>query len=506
VVHAELMTPTGSAMWAGEIGADSYTWESAQTRAYGSTNLQIERDHPIIEQAAITSLRGTRVSFPHHLIGAWNGIQIGRAGHGAMRWDVQVHQVAALFKHLTVPNDPSVSYGNLPAGVIAQRALTLALADRPGIPLKPGSFAEAPPLIDSLTFQGQSLDSIYAQLMDTSGQEYRVSEYGVVDWIAPTGTLYETVLTEGYDFILLSYEESEDSPVGMVRLTDQRGWTETLTAPEHALDPTARVLTLRADTASTVETRTMAQGYLDAGRVVPTVYEIGLLPAGGTIAFPIPGPGITPGGGGTGFPLMGGGFPLMGGGFVLYGGSSGGSGDSGFEDLTGEYPTLSAPHWSAIREGTIVRLVAPSAGLLGEAPLCRVLSRTFGDALCYPVVKLVSIPPATAQTLSIAKDPRGSAVAPRTMERIVLRSFDSIGTPIDAARLSSQLAPIQVPAISSLNGTATATQVPALQDLTGALTPAQVPSGGTVADAAAAPTQAEFNALTAALRSAGVID
>jgi hypothetical protein len=197
----------------------------------------------------------------------------------------------------------------------------------------------------------------------------------------------------------------------------------------------------------------------------------------------------------------------MGGGFVLYGGSGGGgTSDSGFTDMTGEYPTLSAPHWSAIREGAIVRLVAPSAGFHGEAPLCRVLSRTFGDDRCYPKVKLVSIPPATAQTLAITKDPRGSAIAPRTMERIVLRGFDSIGTPVDTARLRSQLSPVQVPVLSSLNGTATAAQVPPLQNLTGAVTAVQVPSGGTVADAAAAPTQAEFNALTAALRTAGVID
>jgi hypothetical protein len=207
----------------------------------------------------------------------------------------------------------------------------------------------------------------------------------------------------------------------------------------------------------------MAQGLLDAGRVVPTIYEIGLLPAGGTIAFPIPGPGITPGsgGGGTGFPLMGGGFPLMGGGFVLYGGSGGGgTSDSGFTDMTGEYPTLSASHWTAIREGTVVRLVAPSAGFHGEAPLCRVLSRTFGDDRCYPTVKLVSVPPATAQTLAIARDPRGSAIAPRTMERIVLRSFDSIGPLIDTARLRSQLNPVQVPAISALSGSVTPTQMP----------------------------------------------
>jgi hypothetical protein len=87
----------------------------------------------------------------------------------------------------------------------------------------------------------------------------------------------------------------------------------------------------------------------------------------------------------------------------------------------------------------------------------------------------------------------------------VIEPHQSRGPLIDVARLRSMLAPTQVPELSDLTGTATATQVPALQDLTGAVTASQVPSGGTVADAAGAPTQAEFNALTAALRAAGVI-
>lgn len=475
-MHAQLTPPTAETTWAGEIPVSDYTWESAASRAYGQAQVQLERDHPLATDTTIASLRGTRVAIPHELMGAWTGVQMGRLGHGAATWGLPCYQVQALFKQLSVPSDPSVVYRNVPAGVVAKRALTLALAQAPGAArhLRPGFFTEAPPLVEAITFESQSLDSIFSQLMDLTGQEFQVREDGRVDWTAPTGGLYETVLTEGYDFVLIGYQEAAEAPVGMVIVTDQRGQVETATAPEHALDPTARVVRTRADTTSAIETRVVAEGLLAAGRVTPAVYEIGLLPAGGTIVITIPG--------GDGIPTLYG--------EALYGVSVYGS-EGGFADLEAEYPIVNAPHWSALREGEIVRLIAPSAGLRGEAPLCRVLSRTFGDAHTYPRLKLVSIPPWTAQTLQAARELRGGVTPARTAERLILEAFSAKGPPIDTARLRSQLDPLLVPSLSDLNG---------------AVTAAQVPSGGVVADAVAAPTQAEFNALTAALRTAGVID
>jgi hypothetical protein len=460
-MHAQLTPPTAETTWAGEIPVSDYTWESAASRAYGQAQVSLERDHPLATDTTINSLRGTRVAIPHELMGAWTGVQMGRLGHGAATWGLPCYQVQALFKQLSVPLDPSVVYRNVPAGVVAKRALTLALAQAPGAArhLRPGFFTEAPPLVEAITFEAQSLDSIFSQLMDLSGQEFQVWEDGRVDWTAATGTLYETVLTEGYDFVLLGYQEAAEAPVGMVIVTDQRGHLETAVAPEHALDPTARVVRTRADTTSAVETRVVAEGLLAAGRMVPTVYEIGLLPAGGVIAITIPGSG------GSGFTLMGGGFPLMGGGFDLMGGSGGGG------DLEAEYPTITAPHWEAIREGTIVRLITPSAGLRGEAPLCRVLSRMFGDAHAYPRVKLASIPPWTTQTLQAAREQRGGYAPARSTERIILEMLSSKGPPIDTARIRSMIDPVLVPELSDLNGAVTAPQVPDLDALNGQIDP-----------------------------------
>src|SRR5215211_3333682 len=99
MTHVQL-TSTGSAeSWAGDIDVPDYTWETPQARAYGQARVRLERNHPITTQAGITSFRGTRVSIPHHLLGAWNGIQIGRAGHGETTWDLQCYQTAALLKH-----------------------------------------------------------------------------------------------------------------------------------------------------------------------------------------------------------------------------------------------------------------------------------------------------------------------------------------------------------------------------------------------------------------------
>jgi hypothetical protein len=389
--------------------------------------------------------------------------------------------------------------GNLPAGVIARKALEAALA-LANVPIVLGAFVEAAPLVESYQFTGQTLDELFQDLMTITGQEWEITPAGVVNWLPQVGTYYETVLTEGYDFCLLDFDEAEDSPVGAVVVTDQRGNSSVpAIAREHARDITARIVSIRADTTSTAATNLLAESLLNEGRIVRTVAKIGLYPQGGTLPITIPGPSSS---GGEGFALMGGGFVLMGGGFPLMGGSGGGSSGT----VAMDWPTFAAPNW-AIRPGDYVRIIAPSAGVRGDAGLYRVRGITFGDSYRYPVLDLLQEPHWTMETLPLARRlPSTTPAPPRTLERIVIEPHQSRGPLIDVARLRSMLAPTQVPELSDLTGTATATQVPALQDLTGAVTASQVPSGGTVADAAGAPTQAEFNALTAALRAGGYID
>lgn len=155
--------------------------------------------------------------------------------------------------------------------------------------------------------------------------------------------------------------------------------------------------------------------------------------------------------------------PGSGGGATVYGegiygeGVYGGGGSTTIEM---RYPIVDAPHWSGIREGDFVRLIAPGANLRGAAPLCRVLSRTFGDAHLIPRLKLVSVPQWTAQTLPVARVVQVSYQPPQTVERRLVELAASQGPAIDAARLRSQLAATQVPALSSLNGTVTDAQVP----------------------------------------------
>lgn len=489
-MHGAILTDDAGGRFDGEMAVSDYTWESAAARAYGQANVGIERDHEILENPAITDLQGAVVGISHDLLGNWTGVNLGRGGHDEWRWHLDCYQRGALLKTLTVPSGLTLT--GLPAGVIAKEALRLALEDSPiGSILQVGSFAEAPPVVQSITFSDQSVDSIFTQLMDLTGQEYQISETGRVDWTAPVGDVYPTVLTEGYDFVLLGYDPQEP-PVRRVIVTDQRGETAQIDAPEHMTNIAARVVRTRADTASLEETYTVAEGILGIGRVVPQVFEIGLLPKGGTIVVTIPGP------------TTGGGSGLYGAG--LYGAGLYGGGGGSPTTIDMDWPIIDAPNW-AIREGDFVRIITPGANLRGTSPLCRVLSRTFGDAHLIPTLKLVSVPQWTPAMLPAAKQDRGAEYQPpQTLERRIVDFGLSQGLPVDVARLRSQLAPVQVPALSSLTGAVTATQVPALSALTGAVTAAQIPSGGVVADAAAAPTQAEFNALTAALRAMGAID
>lgn len=491
MVKAEIIDQAGEPH-AGEFQVDDYTWSTAAARSHGQARAGLERNHAILDTAAITTLSGIQIQIPHALLGDWAGVQIGEAGHDDWRWSLQAYQIGQLLNHLTVP--PTIEpFRNVPPGIIAREALRRALADAPaGVPLYEGWFSESPPIVEEFAFTDQTVGAIFGQLMDLSGQEYQISTTGRVDWVAAVGDYYPTVLTEGYDFVLLSFDPAEDAPVRRVIVTDQRGEQATADAPEHATNVTARVVRQRADTVNVSATRAYAEGLLAVGRVVPTVYTIGLLPKGGTIAITLP--------------WIGGGGSLA----LIWdqGQWDEGSFDVGVEASSGtaNYPIIDAPHWSGIREGDFVRLIAPTADLRGRSDLCRVLARTFGDQHHFPVLQLVSVPQWAAATVQTARDVAATYSPPERIERMLVTAGQSAGPAVDTARLNSQLEPYQVPIISELNGTAAASQVPPLQDLTGAVTAAQVPSGGVVADAAAAPTQAEFNALTAALRTAGVID
>lgn len=485
MVKGQILDQTGEPH-GGEIAVSDYTWTSAAARSHGQARVGIERDHPLIDNSAITSLSGVQLRIPHGLLGDWSGIQIGEHGHGERLWRLQAYQISQLLNHLTVPPQ-TTPYYNLPAGVIAKEALRRALADAPaGVPLYEGWFSEAPPIVEAFQFSDQTVGQVFTQLMDLTGQEYQISETGRVDWVAPVGDYYPTVLTEGYDFTLLDFAPSSETPVRRVIVTDQRGEQAIADAAEHATNVTARVVRQRADTANVSETRAVAEGLLAVGRLTSAVYTIGLLPKGGTITVTLPG--------GDGILY----------GEELYG--DGVYGGGGFDGPSVNWPIIDAPHWSGIREGDFVRLIAPGANLRGEAPLCRVLSRTFGDAHLIPTLTLVSVPQPTAATVGTSGDLTSTYSPPRHIERMVVSASQAAGPPVDTARLSSQLQPFMVPFLSDMNGATTADQVPNLSDLNGAVTAAQVPSGGVVADAAAAPTQAEFNALTAALRTAGVID
>jgi hypothetical protein len=498
-MDASIYHPSLAQPWGGTVAISDYTRLAPAARAYGRARVRIPRDHPLITDTAITGLRGVLVTIDQALLGGASYLQIGKPSKQDWGWDLDCFEISYLLKLLRVPVQTR-GYGNLPAGVIARMALDAALG-LAAVPIVAGSFVEAAPLVESYSFTGQTIDDVFQDLMTATGQEWEITPTGVVNWVSRVGTYRETVLTEGYDFCLLDFDEAEDAPVGAVVVTDQNGNTsDTWKAREHARDLTARTIALRADTTSATATNLLAESLLNEGRIVRTVARIGLYPQGGSMSVTIPGPGDA--GDAVGFPLMGGGFVLMGGGFTLYGGSGGG----GVTAIDMDWPTFAAPNWQ-IRPGDTIRIIAPSAGVRGDAGLYRVRGITYGDQHLYPILDLLQEPHWTTETLPLARRlvPAATA-APRTLERMITEPQKSQGPLIDTARLRSQLSPVQVPVLSSLNGTATAAQVPPLQNLTGAVTAAQVPSGGTVADAAADPTQAEFNALTAALRTAGVID
>ena len=494
-MHATIDHPSLTQPWSGTVPVSDYTVLSAAARGYGQAKVHIPNDHPLITDTSITAIRGLQITIHQGLLGSQRYVQVGKAARTERGYDLTCFEIAYLLKLIKVPVQ-ATAFTNLPAGAIVKLALVAGLA-MTQIPIVPGAFAEAGPLVERYEFTGQSVDQVVQDMMTQTGQEWEIDSLNRFNWIGRQGTYYETALTSGYDFCALRYFEVEDDPVGRVIVTDQRGYVAIKTAQEHAADLTARTVSQRADTPSSGATDQLAQSILNDGRVVRAVGQIGLYPHGGSIEISLPGIG---GGGGSGFALMGGGFVLMGGGFPLMGGGGASSG-------TVTYPTFDAPNW-AIRPGDVVRIIAPNAGIRGaNAGLYRVRGYTFGDAHLYPVLDLVQEPYWTAETIPVGKRgmPNLGASPPMTLERLLLLPFQRQGTPVDAARIASQLAPQQVPALSSINGSATADQIPNLEDQNGAVTAAQLTPVAAFADIGAAPTQTDFNDLLQRLRDFGAL-
>jgi hypothetical protein len=307
-MDASISHPSLAHPWGGTVAISDYTRRAATARDYGQARVKIPSDHSLITDTAITGIRGIFVTIDHALLGNASYIQIGKPAKTDRGWDLTCFEISYLLKLLRVPVQTQ-TLGNLPAGVIARKALEAALA-LANVPIVLGAFVEAAPLVESYQFTGQTLDELFQDLMTITGQEWEITPAGVVNWLPQVGTYYETVLTEGYDFCLLDFDEAEDSPVGAVVVTDQRGNSSVpAIAREHARDITARIVSIRADTTSTAATNLLAESLLNEGRIVRTVAKIGLYPQGGTLPITIPGPSSS---GGEGFALMGGGFVLMG--------------------------------------------------------------------------------------------------------------------------------------------------------------------------------------------------
>jgi hypothetical protein len=482
-MDASISHPSLTHPWGGTVAISDYTRLAPAARGYGQARIHIPRDHDLITGTDITGLRGMLVTIDQALLGNASYIQIGKPAKTDAGWDLTCFEISYLLKLLRVPVQTQ-TLGNLPAGVIARKALETALA-LANVPMVLGSFVEAAPLVERYQFTGQTLDEIFQDLMMITGQEWEITPAGVVNWLPQVGTYDETVLTEGWDFCLLNFDEADDAPVGAVVVTDQRGNTSIpYIAQEHARDLTARTVSIRADTTSIAATNLLAESLLNEGRIVRTVATIGLYPHGGSIPVTIPGPSGASGG----FALMGGGFILMGGGFPLMGGG----GSSG--TLTMDYPTFAAPNWT-IQPGDYLRIIAPSAGVRGDAGLYRVRGITFGDRHLYPVLDLLQEPHWTTETLPMARRLASAAPAPtRTLERIIIEPHKSHGPLIDTARLRSMLAPALVPELSDLNG---------------GVTPEQVPNAGTIADATglADPlAESKINQILIALRGVGALE
>lgn len=185
------MGPAGAAV---TIDADqcSATWALAAGRRFGEASVWVPRDSRAHRADYLDDEGGFLVRLDDAVAGPWTGVA------DAPRTDargstVTARHLAALTADVVVRS--AATYRNATAGALAHAACRLALTGHPL--LRPGTFTEAAPAVPECGFAHRSLADLLGDLVEQTGQEWRVSEDGALDWTPPTGRLLEVHLSDG---------------------------------------------------------------------------------------------------------------------------------------------------------------------------------------------------------------------------------------------------------------------------------------------------------------------
>lgn len=447
-------------------------WTCAAARRHGLLRAFVPVESAALTAGAVGANGGTWVTVKDGALGTGIFVQTRPAPDGDAGVTLDALDVAALADHVTVGRGQT--FQSLPAGAIWAAAVNAALGGKAYGSLGEGAYLHAPPLVGEYVFRGQTLGQVAIDLMDLTGQEWRITEQGRINWRPPVGDLYAPLLTEGRDIVVLGRTPEAADLIGRVIAYDTNGVEARAEALHLIGNPAAREITITVNTTDYATLTTIAQQTLARSWWESVTWELGLLPQV-TLAS-----GLV-----TGVPLYGGGAALSGGGVPLVGG--GGTYVPGTIDYT---------HWETIREGDLIRFWATSRATGKYTVLARVLERRWSHSLPYPVLTCQQIPLYDTQTVYAGRN--GATIVTNRPIDVVREIATGIATATPQYVTPDVLTSVPDSKIPSMD---------ALK-LTGTIAAGRLPNAGTQADAttwADATAQSEFNALLAKLRTNNLI-
>lgn len=303
----------------------SVVWRSPSTRQFGEAELYIPRGSTLYAADCLDEDRGTLVELLDASLGRWRGF--GFAQITAQGATIQARELGALMEQRVVNRNRV--FRNCTAGAIAHSAVHDAIEGLGAPVLIGGSFVEAAPFVAEYTFNGQTLASVLGDLGADTGQEWEITDAGVINWRPAAGTLYALHLADDGDLcdVTRSGSLSERATEVIARGSDGK------TASAVANDTGAGSLWPRQAVID-VATTSYSELALAAARELRRLRQ----------------PAIT------------------------YTGS------------------LHSRHW-AVREGDYLQLVLPATATAGECPLVRVTERRYQSGAAYVELSLALIRP-----------------------------------------------------------------------------------------------------------------
>lgn len=377
------------ARWEGDIQVDEVTWTSPPAREFGTAKLFIPWDHEANDDRYLDPEGGSRIEINGGALGRWVGLaqrpQVTDKG-----LTIDAMEIAWVASNRIVgwrAFDARSQQAELTAGQIARLAVTDAL-----IPLgwvKHGRYVDGGVTFPTFEFKGETLADVLGRLQERTGEEWEISYAGdafVFNWRPPVRSFYTRHLTDDGDLSTMSVETAVDDRVAEVIAIGSDGRIARRVAPEVQRRLWAKQKVIQVNTTSDMVLGARAEQELSASRYPSRVYKGNLTPgAPGAISSA----SVLPRG------------------------------------LGAEPNTTS--HWSSLREGDLVYLHTPRAGVpssdtrdltriprglgaepvqrsSGAAPLCRLLKRTFGDNRRLLAVELQWVRPWDEGTVALARN------------------------------------------------------------------------------------------------------